>query len=98
MSANYPTSGILRVETTSNNNETIQFSSLIFSIIGYNEQDTLSWPFPAAQITFGTFTTASSFLDNNNLFETWNTFWGLHGINITGNSQLAFDSRVTQHI
>ena len=57
----------------------------------------MSWPFPAALITIGTFDDKTPFVDVNNTFETWNTFWGLHLITTTGNSVLNFDSTVTQH-
>ena len=54
----------------------------------------MNWPFPAARITYGTFTIPSPFTDPNNLFEHWNTFWGLNRINITGHPTLSFASKM----
>ena len=36
MTASYPSSGVLRVETATRNNQTIQMSSLSITLIGYN--------------------------------------------------------------
>jgi hypothetical protein len=93
----YPSSTTLRVTTSSANSETIQISSLCYCIIGYNENDMQVWPFPAARITIGTFNLGSPFADANSVFETYNTFWGMNWLTITGLNTLAWDSQLTVH-
>ena len=95
MNAQYIGSSVLRVTTTSSNAVTIMFNGFSFAVIGYNEGDTMSWPFPAARISLGTFDLSSPWVDSNSTFETYNTFWGLKSFNTSGLTTVNWDSSLT---
>ena len=91
----YIGSSTLRVTTTSNNAATIQISSLCFAIIGYNENDAMAWPFPAARISLGTFDLSTPWTDVNSTYETYNTFWGIRALNTTGLTTIDISTSLT---
>lgn len=69
LTASYTALGKFRVVMSSGSSTTIQVSSIQYSLMGYNEEVSQSWPFPAIRITFGSFTPSAPFSSNTSLIE-----------------------------
>lgn len=77
LTASYISATTFRVKAESTIFTPLYLSSIIYCIVGYNEDAAQEWPFPAGRITLGTFTPYTPFTDSNSIFESFNTFWGL---------------------
>lgn len=69
--------------------------ALVYTLIGYNEEESLSWPFPAIRVTYNSFSPSSPFVSNLSILQSYNTFWGLTELKISSDNFLEFDSDMT---
>jgi len=90
--ATYPSSTTMRVAVTSASTKILNVGAIVFCIIGFNVQDAMAWPFPAARLTTPTFLTSSPATDSGNLFQSYNSFWGLTYVQTANQATLTFDS------
>lgn len=95
MSPQYIGSSTLRVTTASGNAVSIELNSLCYCIIGYNEDNALIWPFPAARITLGSFDLSTPFTGSAATLDSFNTFWGVDSLNTSSLTTINWDSTLT---
>jgi hypothetical protein len=95
ITASYLSANVFTVVQSSGATSTIQLSSVRYSLIGYNEEESQSWPFPAIRVTFSTFNPGAPFASNTSLLQEYNTFWGLTWLNISSTPSLQFNSTLT---
>ena len=54
----------------------VQVATIWASIIGFNINDAMSWPWPALGISYSYFAPSGPYVDINGSFQSYNTFWG----------------------
>lgn len=95
LTTSYVTTSTIRVVHSSGSSASFQLSSIQYSLIGYNEQDAESWPFPAIRITLSTISPGSPFTSNTSLLQSYNTFWGLTSLRILSNPFISYNTTLT---
>jgi len=92
--SSYPDPATFTVTATSSTNSVI-LGAIMMTILGLNLDDAQVWPFPAMWIDSGTFNPTTPYLDPNNTFQTYNTFWGVTWLGVSNQAFIEWSSPFT---